>query len=155
MTKQLAFSKPIALGGNKRNLRTQFGALCYRVVNEKTQILLVTSRSKSRWIIPKGWPMAKASPPDCAMTEAWEEAGVKGKVKPVCLGVYAYTKDLGPGKTLPCMVAVFPIKVRRLQDNYPERKERRRKWFSPKKAAKRVSEPELRALLQNFDPNQV
>ena len=71
------------------------------------------------------------------------------------LGVYSYTKGLGARRTLPCMVAVFPIEVHRLHDDYPERTERRRKWFSVKKAAKRVREPELAELLQNFDPRRI
>ena len=48
--------------GAKADVRTQFGALCYRWQKKKLQILLITSRTAKRWIIPKGWPMDGKSP---------------------------------------------------------------------------------------------
>jgi hypothetical protein len=39
-----------------------------------------------------------------------------------------------------------------LEKKYPEKKQRRRKWFSPKKAAGKVAEPELKKILKTFDP---
>lgn len=136
----------------KRDVRTQFGAVCWRVKDGDVQILLITSRGSGRWIIPKGWPMDQATPAEAAQTEAWEEAGVEGKVAPVCLGIFSYSKELDPGEALPCVVAVFPVKVKELKKNYPERTARRRKWFSPRKAAKLVDEPELATMIKNFDP---
>ncbi|WP_298298605.1 NUDIX hydrolase [uncultured Litoreibacter sp.] len=137
---------------NKRDVRTQFAALCYRVKNEKTQILLVTSRQRGRWIIPKGWPVEGATPAQTAATEAFEEAGVEGKALNVCLGLYSYTKMMDGTDDLPCAVSVFPVRVRKVLDEYPEMDERRRKWFSLKKAAEKVREPELRKILKHFDP---
>ena len=136
----------------KRGVRTQFGALCWRKRADDIQVLLVTSRRRKRWIIPKGWPQDNATPAKAAMTEAWEEAGVEGKVKPVCLGIYSYNKELVAGSLMPCVVAVFPVKVKKLRGTFPEKCDRRRKWFSLKKAANKVDEPELAALLANFDP---
>ena len=89
------------------------------------------------------------------MTEAWEESGVKGKIKPICLGIYSYTKAPSGGPELPCVVAVFPVKVDRLSSSWPENKERKRRWFSLKKAASLVSEPELAAMLRKFDPGLI
>ena len=139
----------------KRAVRTQFGALCWRVQGDKLEFLLITSRQRKRWIIPKGWPVDGATPAEAAETEAWEEAGVKGKTAPVCLGIYSYTKYLDGREQLPCVVAVFPVRAKRLAANYPERSERRRKWFSRKKAAKLVDEPELANMIRGFDPKMV
>lgn len=136
----------------KRGVRTQFGALCWRKRADEIQVLLVTSRRRKRWIIPKGWPQDNATPAKAALTEAWEEAGVDGKVKPVCLGIYSYNKDLMEGSLMPCVVAVFPVKVKKLLGSFPEKSDRRRKWFSLEKAAKKVDDPELSVLLANFDP---
>ncbi|MFY0635808.1 MAG: NUDIX hydrolase [Vannielia sp.] len=142
---------PVRLAGrSKRGLRTQFGALCYRVVEGKTEVLLITSRTRKRWIIPKGWPMDGRSGAQAAAREAWEEAGATGSALPRCLGVYSYAKVSGPRKGLPCLVAVFPLAVKKLHANYPERKQRKRKWFSLEKAAQKVAEPELRAILAAF-----
>jgi len=139
----------------KRDVRTQFGAICWRINKDKIQILLVSSRRTGRWVLPKGWPMDGETPAGAAMTEAWEEAGVDGKVSPICLGIYSYTKAFDGSDNLPCVVAVFPVKVRRLSSDWPEEGERRRKWFSLKKAAKEVGEPELRRILLDFDPRKL
>lgn len=140
-------------GAAKRDVRTQFGALCYRIRDDKPQVLLVTSRNSRRWIIPKGWPMDGETPAEAALTEAQEEAGVEGKASNICLGLFTYTKIMdGDDDDLPCAVSVFPVKVKRLHADYPEMRERERKWFSLKKAAARVREPELREIINNFNP---
>lgn len=139
----------------KRDVRTQFGALCWRINSDKLEVLLITSRQRKRWIIPKGWPVDRATPAEAAATEAWEEAGVAGKVAPICLGIYSYNKCLDRSEVLPCVVAVFPIRVKKLLADYPEKDQRRRKWFSRKKAAKLVDDPELANMILNFDPKSV
>ncbi|MBM7066905.1 NUDIX hydrolase [Actibacterium sp. 188UL27-1] len=138
--------------GGKRDIRTQFGAICYRLVQGKPQILLVTSRTRKRWIIPKGWPADGLTPAQAASQEAWEEGGVKGKSHGLCLGIYGYVKELGPSDTLPCIVAVYPLRVKTMSDTYPESGQRRRKWFSQRKAARKVDSPELREIIDHFDP---
>ena len=154
MTIRQPNQRPVQLEDNtKRDVRTQFGAVCWRRHPTGVQILLVTSRRSRRWIIPKGWPVDQVTPAEAAQCEAWEEAGVEGKITPVCLGIFSYSKELDPGETLPCVVAVFPLKVKRLRTVYPEKADRRRKWFSQKKAAKLVDEPELATIILNFDPS--
>lgn len=137
----------------KRDLRTQFGALCYRVRKDQTQVLLITSRASKRWIIPKGWPQDGVTPAQSAATEAFEEAGVSGKSVNLCVGMYSYTKIMDENQDdLPCAVSVFPIRVKKLADDYPEVKLRERRWFNLKKAASLVKEPELAKILKHFDP---
>lgn len=147
---------PVRMAGrSKRELRTQFAALCFRMVQGEPEVLLITSRTRKRWIFPKGWPMDGRSPAQAAAREAWEEAGATGHAIPRCLGIYGYTKASGPNKGLPCMVAVFPVLVKKLHKDYPERRQRRRKWFPLAKAIRKVDEPELRNILAAFDPAQV
>lgn len=144
--------RPIKVApSQKREVRTQFGALCYRIRQDKVQVLLITSRGTGRWIVPKGWPIGGQSPTTAAMQEAWEEAGVEGRVTGNCIGIYSYVKR-EEGEQLPCVVAIFPVEVRRLADRYPEAKQRRRKWFSLKKAAALLGEPELAHILEGFVP---
>ena len=133
----------------------QFAALCYRVSKGKTQVLLITSRDTGRWVIPKGWPISGKKPHEAAAQEAWEEAGVTGKVKPKVLGIYSYSKHMGKGTNKPMVVAVFALKVKKMDDDFPEAGQRRRKWVSPKKAAARVKEPELAKILRNFRPSKL
>ena len=86
----------------KTDLRSQFGALVYRVHNGKTQVLLITSRGTKRWIIPKGWPMSGMTAPQAAAQEAWEEGGVRGKPHDLPIGFYSYTKDIETRRAFQC-----------------------------------------------------
>ena len=152
------FSKPdfpMPIDPAHPDVKPQYAALCYRVVKGKPQVLLITSRGTKRWIVPKGWPMDHCGAGDCAAQEAWEEAGVTGTVAERPMGIYTYPKMLGSGEWVPCAALLFPLRVKALKPHYPERKERRRKWFSPRKAAKKVDEPELADLIRGFDPRHV
>src|SRR5258708_38760856 len=61
--------------------RVQYAALPYRRRgNVRTEVMLVTSLRRGRWIIPKGWPMKRRAPHASAALEALEEAGVVGQV---------------------------------------------------------------------------
>lgn len=132
---------------------TQFAAICYRTTPKKgCEVLLITSRDTGRWVIPKGWPMKGKTGAECALQEAFEEAGVEGRPDPGPIGIYSYDKVLGDGALQPCVVSVFPVAVARLKNNFPERAERDRRWFTPQKAAQKVAEPELQALLAGFAP---
>ncbi len=135
----------------KTGVSTQFGTLCYRIRKDKVQVLMITARKSGRWGIPKGWPMDNATPAETAATEAFEEAGAEGKISPVCLGIYTYAKPV-KGVTQPIVVAVYPLKVKRLHAIFPERGQRKRRWMSLKRAAASVDNPELRQLIKGFSP---
>jgi 8-oxo-dGTP pyrophosphatase MutT (NUDIX family) len=128
--------------------RSQVGALCWRMHRGRVEVLLITSRDTGRWVIPKGWPMEGKSPAQSAFQEAWEEAGVRGKGQDEPIGFFSYDKVLREDSSLPVVVSVFPLRVKELAHRFPERKQRRRRWHDAEKAAKRVAEPELRALLR-------
>lgn len=130
--------------------RNQFAALCWRMHRGRVEVLLITSRDTGRWVIPKGWPVAGKSPAESAAQEAWEEAGVRGQEGQEALGLYTYDKLRGTKEALPCAVSVYPLRVEELAARFPERKERRRRWFGADKAAKLVAEPELRTLFQRL-----
>ncbi|MGB3316903.1 MAG: NUDIX hydrolase [Albidovulum sp.] len=139
-----------------RHATSQLAALCYRVTKKKgTEILLITSRDTGRWVIPKGWPMKGKSDADAAAIEAFEEAGAKGYLCPDCAGIFTYDKVMDDGSKQPVVVSVFPMEVDKLVSDFPEKGQRRRKWFAPQKAATRVDEPELRDILAAFDPSEL
>lgn len=152
MTVQMSHSVPGFIG---QQTRTQCVALCYRMTKDKVQVLLVTSRGTGRWILPKGWPINGKSAAETALQEAWEEAGVKGRARDICLGMYSYGKWMGPDRILPCVGLVYPVQVKSLALKYPEKEERRRKWFSLKKAASKLDEAELAELVRSFDPGMI
>lgn len=156
MSKYRVKQAPIVLKDReKTDVRTQFAGLCYRVHDDKLQVLMITSRRTGRWVIPKGWPADGKTPIESALTEAWEEAGVKGRVSGDCLGLFSYQKNLDDDDDLPCVAMVYPIKVKTLSANYPEKGQRKRRWMTPQKAAEKVVEPELARILKNFDPDKL
>lgn len=138
-------------GLGKADVRTQFAALCYKIKNDKLRFLLITSRERGRWIVPKGWPILGQNPTEAVMTEAWEEAGVKGTVATRPVGLFSYMKSYGEKADLPCVAMVYAVEVEKLARNYPEKAERRRKWVSRKKAAAMVDDPELAKVIMGFD----
>lgn len=140
-------------GGTKHDLRTQFAALPWRFRKNKLEVCIITSRTSKRWIVPKGWPMDGRTPTQAAEIEAWEEAGLKGKMSDTCIGVYSYVKPLDKTRT-PCLAMIFPMKVRTEFDHWPERHQRRRKWVSRKKAAQLLHDDELAQIVRRFDPRK-
>ena len=138
--------------GSKEEARSQFGAICYRMRKGKPQVLLITSRGTGRWVLPKGWPIDGKTPAATAAIEAWEEAGVQGRLHPLCLGIFSYAKMMARQPQLPCVVAVYALLVKRVARSFPERGQRKHKWVSLKRAAQMVDEPELRQLLERFNP---
>lgn len=146
---------PIKLrAGRKTDVRAQFAALCWRMRNGKVEICLVTTRGAGRWILPKGWPMHKQTPAQSAATEAYEEAGIKGDAIDHCLGVYSYVKPLQSGN-MPIVVMVYPVHAQKVHSNWPEKGQRQRRWLSPKKAAKKLQEPELKQIVSAFNPKAI
>lgn len=143
--KEDAAKAPPRASTPRRKPATQAAALCLDSTGE--HLLLITSRDTGRWIIPKGWPMRKRSLPGTALREAWEEAGVEGKVGRKELGLYHYDKLRGQGFAIPVQVHVFGIAVAGLADRFPEAGQRTRRWFTPEEAAGLVAEEGLQALI--------
>ncbi|MGA0597661.1 NUDIX hydrolase [Enterovirga sp. CN4-39] len=131
--------------------RVQYGALPFRTTEGSLEILLATSRETKRWIIPKGWPMKGKSPHKTAEREAFEEAGLKGKIQQRAIGSYRYEKKLKDGAFVECVVEVFPMKVSEQRRRWPEHAQRETKWLAPGEAAAAVHEPELAALIAKFE----
>lgn len=113
-------------------------------------ILLITSRETGRWVIPKGNIDSGLTPHGAAIVEALEEAGVRGRSDDRVIGRYRYHKYHTREHWDMAEVSVFAMEVTRELDDWKEKAERKRKWFSRAKAADRVSEQQLKALIRNF-----
>jgi 8-oxo-dGTP pyrophosphatase MutT (NUDIX family) len=131
----------------ERPFGEQYGALCYRRDSDgEIEVLLVTSRDTGRWVIPKGWPMKGKKPHRAASIEAWEEAGVTGKVQKKAFGYFTYLKGMKDG-SIPVSASVFLLRVEKIDDAFQEKGQRRREWMSCAEAARRVREPELKSMI--------
>jgi 8-oxo-dGTP pyrophosphatase MutT (NUDIX family) len=126
----------------------QAGALCFRESEKKgLEVLLITSLATGRWIIPKGWPENGEKPRLAAAREALEEAGVSGDVSGKPLGSFEYEK-IETSTSTQLEVSVFAVRVTKQRRQWAEGKERKRRWFAAEKAAAKVDEPELAALIK-------
>jgi len=114
--------------------------------------MLITSRESRRWVIPKGWPVRGLKPHRAAEREAYEEAGLEGRIGKVAVGVYAYEKRLPNGPAVPCEVSVFPLQVTKQRKRWPEMGQRDGRWLTPDEAAELVQEEGLRHILRGFHP---
>ncbi len=132
-----------------RPRRLQVAALCLRQTDAGPKVLLITSRDSGRWIIPKGWPMTGKTCAEAALQEAWEEAGVtNSQIDDTPMGSYNYDKRRDNGAVEPVTVLIYRVSVTDLADDFPEVDQRKRRWFTPLKAATLVAEPELQAVLR-------
>jgi 8-oxo-dGTP pyrophosphatase MutT (NUDIX family) len=84
---------------------------------------------------------------ESACKEAYEEAGIRGRVNPPPLGEYQYRKWGGV-----CTVQVFALEVLDVLETWPESSVRRRQWMSVEEAAKAVEEPTLKHLILSISP---
>ncbi len=131
--------------------RIQYAALPYRGRGKsELEVMLITSRDTGRWIIPKGWPKHGLPPHDAAAQEAFEEAGVAGKITKRPIGSYSYIKVIKQGDTTRCSVRVFALRVTRQHKKWPEKRQRKIRWYGPDDAVRFVGEPYLRRVIRNF-----
>jgi 8-oxo-dGTP pyrophosphatase MutT (NUDIX family) len=138
-----------------RRASVQYAALPYRATaSSDFEVLLVTSRTTRRWIIPKGWPLVGKPPHATAAREAFEEAGLIGRVTRRPLGSFSYVKHLKSGAHIECKVHVFPMEVTAQRRNWPEKGKREVQWFSTTDAAATIGEPVLRKLIKSFEAVQ-
>jgi len=130
-------------------IRIQFGAIPYRVSDAgDLEILLVTTRTTGRWMIPKGWPIEGLTGPQSAKQEAFEEAGVRGAISDDAIGSFTYLKLLDDmSLAVPCKVTVFPMLVKKQFKIWPEKSQRKRKWFEARLAMTLVSDLKLGRLI--------
>src|SRR4051812_16166662 len=119
----------------KKAYRSQYAVLPIAIRDGEFSVLLVTSRETHRWILPKGWPEKGLTPAATAAKEAYEEAGLMGKVDGTPYGHFRYDKKLRTGELVPCEVDVFLMRVDRELEDWPERGQRERRWVSPAEAA--------------------
>jgi 8-oxo-dGTP pyrophosphatase MutT (NUDIX family) len=131
----------------------QVAALCWRVTHRNghgLEVLLITSLNSKRWIVPKGWPEPELSTGENAAREAFEEAGVTGKISAQPIGSYHYLKEKKDGGGVPCSVEVFALAVTKQLDDWPEKNARELAWLPVDQAVVRVAEPGLRQVLKDF-----
>lgn len=134
----LTLADRLAVGSSRRASKIQYGAVPYQMIEGRCAFLLITSRRTGRWIFPKGSPIEGLTPQETAAREAFEEAGVEGYVHPQSVGSYRTVKQLLRRTIL--NVEVFPLKVERQLEEWPEIEQRYRHWVMLKEAKRLLSD---------------
>ncbi len=126
-------------------VKLQSGVIPYRRgANGSIEILLVTSGTRKRWIIPKGNLEPDLDKRESARLEAYEEAGVMGMIRPEPLGSYLHDR----GDRAPASVEVYLMEVERVlpDDKWQEHGYRERRWMPIADARDAVLEDGLKEL---------
>ena len=110
--------------------RVDVAAVCYRVRGGEPEFLLVRSRSGC-WTFPKGGVEQDATAADAAAREAYEEAGVTGRVDPTPFTSYRHRKAR---RIVQVHAHLFQVKGL----NSPLEDDRDPTWFSADKAKRRL-----------------
>ena len=118
-------------------------------------VLLITSRSNGKWMLPKGWPIKGLSEAESARQEALEEAGVEGVIDTQAVGSYRYSKFFSDGSSTPGQAIIFPLTVTREKKGWKEKGQRQRRWMSPREAAEAAHEPDLARFLAHLASGRV
>ncbi len=112
----------------------QVAAVCYRVGKNGIEFLLVKTRS-GRWTFPKGSTEPGLTHAQAAALEAFEEAGVHGRIQED-----SFTRYARRGSSSKRMITVNAhlCEVSRLEA--PQERNRDRTWFSPEQAKRSLRE---------------
>jgi len=84
-----------------------------------------------------------------AAIEAYEEAGLTRKISSKRIGCYRHRKQKGMRK-IDCEVEVYPLKVKRQMQSWPERGQRQFAWLPAQQAVQWVYKAELCQLIARF-----
>ena len=133
----------------------QSSTIPFRVAEGGLEILIVGSRNRRHYVVPKGIHEPGMTAQASAAKEASEEAGVEGEVWEEPIGTYQYAKWGGI-----CTVEVYPMRVTAVaSEDLWQESQRGREWVSPEAAASRLKHQALasmvRKLAQRFARGEV
>jgi 8-oxo-dGTP pyrophosphatase MutT (NUDIX family) len=109
--------------------RQEVAAVCYRIGKGGVEFLLVQTRG-GRWIFPKGGVEAGLTHAESAALEAFEEAGVHGRMEAIAFA--RYFRKPGNAEAADPGVRAHLCEVSRLES--PQESNRKPTWFSAGKA---------------------
>jgi 8-oxo-dGTP pyrophosphatase MutT (NUDIX family) len=120
-------------------LPLQVGAVCYRWRGASIEFLLVNTNGGGKWTFPKGDPEPSLSHSQAAEREAWEEAGVQGRIEPRHFHLYLHSKGVfwKPPGVREYVIKAFLLEVE--QAVKPPEPQRNPTWFAPEEAKKTLA----------------
>ena len=120
-----------------RKTREQVAAVCYRITDSGIEFLLVRTR-KGHWTFPKGGVEPGLTRAQTAALEAFEEAGVHGRIEEDSFAKYTLHKrnPQMSSRRLQVRTQAHLCEVLRLSP--PQESNRNPSWCSPAKAKRRL-----------------
>lgn len=130
------------MSNEKSGFAQQAATIAVRRNGETFQVCLIRERKSKTWGIPKGLVDPGDTHEGTALNEAWEEAGLRGKLIGEAVGTYQYDKW---GTTFD--VAVYLMEVLEQHDEWQEARFRERRWTSFEEAISLLTDHPVRPLL--------
>src|ERR1700678_566471 len=87
----------------------QVAAVCYRVRKQEIEFLLIQTRGSGRWTFPKGSAEAGLSHAQAAAVEAFEEAGVHGRIEEASFVRYACPRQKNTENSARAVAKAFAV----------------------------------------------
>jgi 8-oxo-dGTP pyrophosphatase MutT (NUDIX family) len=119
----------------------QAGVIAIRRVGNAVDVCVTRRKDRDRWGIPKGMIDRGDSSQDTALNEAWEEAGLRGRLM-TTVGSYEYEKW---GCSF--VVTVYLMDVLVEANIWDEHRSRERAWLTFSEAMERLADHPARPLL--------
>jgi 8-oxo-dGTP pyrophosphatase MutT (NUDIX family) len=118
-------------------------AVPYRWHEGRLEFCLITTGKKRLWAFPKGFVEPGETPREAALKEAWEEAGVLGRLEGNSLGRYN-TRKFGRDLT----VVAYLMRVLETANHWHEAAIRKRRWLPVDQAKAKIARKEHLVLLE-------
>lgn len=122
--------------------REQAGVIPFRRKKGTIEICLIRNKGRKKWKIPKGFVDPGETVEQAALKEAWEEAGLTGRLVGDAIGSYEYDKW-----RLKLTVSVYLMEVTDQEDKWEESHLRERDWLPIDLALARLKNHPVHPLL--------
>lgn len=126
------------------------GVLPFDATEQDIAMLFITSKTRGRWIPPKGRAKKNESHEDVCHREAFEEAGIRGIVLNDFPMTVVISRSTDEG-TEDIPVTYYPFLVLSQVDAWPEKTERERHWVLIEQASKIVDRNDFLDLVKQFE----
>ena len=126
------------------------GIIPFAVRGDMIAVLFVTSQTRGRWILPKGRSKKGESDNEASLREAFEEAGIKGKVLTQFPMTVMIEKTVSDNEKERVPVTYYPMHVRKQVDEFPEKNSRERHWALLKDAPRVAYHKDYLEVIEQF-----